>query len=112
MANHVALELDKRGVAQMSCIAGVGGDVPSLVKIAKSGRPIIALDGCPLACVRQCLARHGVAPESYHQLNKYGVRKRFRAEFDRAQAEAVITRVLAAITGAGPTGPDATDTSF
>lgn len=112
MANHVALELDKRGVAQMSCIAGVGGDVPSLVKIAKSGRPIIALDGCPLACARNCLARHGVAPDSYHQLNKYGVKKRFHAEFDQDQAEAVVTRVLAALSGVGPTAPDATDTSF
>ena len=27
LANHVALQLDRRGVAEMSCIAGVGGDV-------------------------------------------------------------------------------------
>jgi uncharacterized metal-binding protein len=25
MANYIALELDRRGVAEMSCIAGVGG---------------------------------------------------------------------------------------
>jgi uncharacterized metal-binding protein len=99
MANHIALELDKRAVAQMSCIAGVGGDVPALVKIAKSGRPVIALDGCPLACARSCLARHGVEPDSYHQLNEYGVKKRFHAEFDREQAETVIARVLAERTG-------------
>lgn len=94
MANHVALELDRRGVAQMSCIAGVGGDVPALVKIAKSGRLIIALDGCALACAKSCLARHGVEPDSYHQLNQYGVKKRFHTEFDREQAEAIIARVL------------------
>lgn len=29
LANHVALQLDRRGVAEMSCIAGVGGDGPS-----------------------------------------------------------------------------------
>jgi uncharacterized metal-binding protein len=93
-ANFVALELDRRGVAEMSCIAGVGGDVPSLVKVAKSGRPIIALDGCQLACVKSCLARHGIVADSYHQLNEYGVRKRFHADFDRAQAEGVIARVM------------------
>jgi uncharacterized metal-binding protein len=38
LANHVALQLDRRGVAEMSCIAGVGGDVPYLLKIAQSGR--------------------------------------------------------------------------
>lgn len=33
MANHIALEHDRREVAEMSCIAGVGADVPSLVKL-------------------------------------------------------------------------------
>ncbi len=31
LANHVALQLDRRGLAEMSCIAGVGGDVPYLL---------------------------------------------------------------------------------
>ena len=34
LANHVALQLDRRGVAEMSCIAGVGGDVPHLKRAA------------------------------------------------------------------------------
>ena len=39
MANHIAVQLDRRGEAEMSCIAGVGGDVSQLVRIAHSGRP-------------------------------------------------------------------------
>jgi len=95
LANHVALRLDRLGRAEMSCIAGVGGDVPALVKTARSGRPIVALDGCPLACVASCLARHGIRPDRHHQLQHYGVRKRLHADFDPAQAEAVTQRVLA-----------------
>ena len=68
LANHVAVKLDRRGVAEMSCIAGVGGDVPYLVKIAKSGRPIVVLDGCALVCVKSSLARHGIAPDRHYQL--------------------------------------------
>lgn len=49
-ANYIALKLDREGDAEMSCIAGVGGNVPHLVNIARSGRSIIAIDGCPLAC--------------------------------------------------------------
>ena len=60
MANHLAVQLDRRGVAEMSCIAGVGGNVPSLVKVAQSGRAILALDGCPLECVKNSLAQRGV----------------------------------------------------
>ena len=63
MANHIAVQLDRRGEAEMSCIAGVGGDVPHLVRIARSGRPILALDGCPLQCVKHSLAQRGVTPD-------------------------------------------------
>ena len=96
-ANHVALQLDRRGVAEMSCIAGVGGDVPQLVKIAKSGRPIIGIDGCPLACVKSSLARHEITPRWYHQLNEYGVKKRFHADFDPEQSEKVIAEIASSV---------------
>ena len=95
LANHVALKLDRRGVAEMSCIAGVGGDVPHLLRVATSGRPIVALDGCPLACVKSCLARHGLVPERHYQLHQYGVKKRNHQDFDPAQADAVLARIEA-----------------
>lgn len=94
LANQVAVRLDRSGVAEMSCIAGVGGDVPSLVKTARSGRPIIALDGCPLVCVQSSLARHGITPTRHYQLQQYGVRKRQHEDFDPAQAQQVLERVV------------------
>lgn len=94
LANHVAVRLDRSGAAEMSCIAGVGGDVPSLVRTAKSGRPIIALDGCPLVCVKSSLQRHGIVPESHYQLQQYGVRKRQHEDFDAEQANTVFNHVL------------------
>ncbi len=97
MANHVALQLDRRGVAEMSCIAGVGGDVPALVRLAASGRTIMAVDGCPVACARRCLARHGVAPELHLELGALGVRKRLHADFDVAEANAIVERACEAL---------------
>ncbi|MDO8305551.1 putative zinc-binding protein [Herminiimonas sp.] len=93
MANHVALRLDRRGVAEMSCIAGVGGDVPSLVKLAHSGRAIIVIDGCQLACASKCLERHGLAPDQHLQLHDYGVKKRLHEDFDMAEAEQIATQL-------------------
>lgn len=95
LANQVAVQMDRRGYAEMSCIAGVGGDVPKLVKVARSGRRIIALDGCPLACVRNSLARHGVAPDQYHQLGDYGFRKRYHTDFEPEEAEQLMHRIIA-----------------
>lgn len=100
MANHLAIALDRRGLAEMSCIAGVGGDVPKLVRIAKSGRRIIGIDGCALACVRQCLARHGVEPSDYHILSDHGVRKRYQADFDPEEAARVLARIAGALDSA------------
>ncbi len=94
MANYIALQLDKLGIAEMSCIAGVGGDVPHLVNIAKSGRLIIALDGCPLACAKNCLARHGVTPNIYHQLNNHGVKKSYHVDFDCYQADPITLCII------------------
>ena len=93
LANHVALQLDKKGVAEMSCIAGVGGDVPTLVRLAKSGRPIIALDGCPLSCVRSGLAKHCITPTRHYALHEHGVKKRTHQDFDPQQALEVQARV-------------------
>lgn len=93
-SNDVALELNRRGLAEMSCIAGVGGDVPKLVKVAKSGRPIVALDGCALACVKNVLARHRVEPTVWHQLRRYDVAKIYGADPNQADVERVLGIVV------------------
>lgn len=97
MANAAAVRLDREGVAEMSCIAGVGGDVPSLVRVATSGRRIAVIDGCPLACARHCLRRHGVVPDVHVVLTEQGVRKRVHEDFDPRQAESVLDRIRPAV---------------
>jgi uncharacterized metal-binding protein len=77
MANYLALRLDRSGVAEMSCIAGVGGNVKKLVQTALSGRKIIVIDGCPLACSRACLANHSVQPDQFFDLSEFGIKKEF-----------------------------------
>jgi uncharacterized metal-binding protein len=97
MANHLAIRLDRDGAAEMSCIAGVGGGVTGLVKTARSGRPILALDGCVLACARACLAREGLVPDTHLVLADHGVKKRKHADFDVGEAQRIYAeRVLPA----------------
>lgn len=93
MANHLAVRLDRTGVAEMSCIAGVGGDVKPLVRTAKSGRPIIAIDGCPLHCALRILKRQGVTPARHYDLHAYDVPKRKHQDFDPAQAAEILERI-------------------
>ncbi|WP_210418618.1 putative zinc-binding protein [Aliikangiella coralliicola] len=94
LANQVAVELDRENIAEMSCIAGVGGGVKSLVKKAKSGREIIALDGCQLHCVKSCLANHGVESTYHFTLTEFGIKKRYRCDFLAEDVVEVKRRVV------------------
>lgn len=86
MANDIAVSLDREQVAEMSCIAGVGGKVAPLVATATSGRSIVAIDGCPLQCVKQCLDKHDVTPDLHYDLSREGVKKEYHTDYDEEQA--------------------------
>ncbi len=77
LANNAAVRLDHAGEFEMSCISGVGGKVPSLVKTARSGRPITVIDGCPLHCARACLENIGVEPDEHVRLYDFGFKKHY-----------------------------------
>jgi uncharacterized metal-binding protein len=94
LANTLALRLTALNLAEMSCISGVGGMVRPLVKIAKSGREIIALDGCPLNCVKACLQQHKIKPTYHFELTSLmGLKKRP----DEKCTELELERTLSAI---------------
>lgn len=93
LANHLAIRMDREGIAEMSCIAGVGGDVPSLVRVAKSGRPIAAIDGCPLRCVQSCLKRHGITPSLHFTLSDFEIQKTFHQDFSVDDSKRVFQEI-------------------
>lgn len=97
LANHLALRMDRAMVAEMSCIAGLGGDVKPLVRTATSaaetGSPIIVLDGCPLQCGRLTLARHGITPDLHWDLSRMGVNKHKHEDFSHADASRLEPRL-------------------
>ena len=97
MANQIALWLDRNGVAEMSCIAGVGGGVTSLVRKARCGQAVIALDGCRLACAAACLTQIEVQPDSHVVLSTFDVKKLKHADFDPMQAHAIYQQKIVPI---------------
>lgn len=90
LANNLAIKLDRAGLAEMSCIAGIGGHVPSLLRKAHTAvqehRPILAIDGCALVCVHSSLAQHGIRPTAHLQLGQEGVRKAYHSDFDENES--------------------------
>jgi uncharacterized metal-binding protein len=98
-ANAVAVRLDRTGIAEMSCIAGLGGDVLPLVLVAKSGRKIIAIDGCPLQCARHCLKRQGLTPDRHYDLSTFGIKKIQHGDVQSEQVEEIFQLLKSEIEG-------------
>lgn len=89
LANTLAVRLDREGLAEMSCISGVGGDVAPLVNKALSERPIVVLDGCALHCAKNCLKRHGVVPDLHIDLSRRGIKKRYHEDVSLTETHRV-----------------------
>lgn len=75
LADRTARQLSARGSGQMSCLAGIGGRVQSLVRKAELAEEIVVIDGCPLNCARHTLELAGFSHLHHLELHRLGLRK-------------------------------------
>ena len=75
LTNQIAIRLDRAGLAEMSYAEAVGIEAGAPYAAALSGRPVVAISGCPLACADRLLAERGIAVASSIQLENRGVLK-------------------------------------
>jgi uncharacterized metal-binding protein len=67
--------MTQQGYGQMFCLAGIGGGVEPVLKKAAAAQKILAIDGCPLNCVKHCLEEAGFQQFSHLQLADIGMEK-------------------------------------
>jgi len=75
LADRIARQLAREGVAEMSCLAGIGGRVRHLVAIAENAGRVLVIDGCPIHCARRTLELAGVQRVEHLGLQTLGLRK-------------------------------------
>ena len=75
LSDLAARRLTQQGVGKMSCLAGVGGRVAGIMKSAQAAAAILAIDGCPLNCVKECLQLGGITHFEHLQLADLGLVK-------------------------------------
>jgi len=75
IADRAARKLTKDGIGKMFCLAGIGGRVDGIMKTTESAEKILAMDGCPLNCVKNCLEQAGFNKFMYLQLSDLGFEK-------------------------------------
>lgn len=76
IAHDIGMNLDSDGIAEMSCVSGVIGEVAPVKSLATSGRKIIAIDGCQLGCTKTCLDESEVSTNHYFVITDLGIEKR------------------------------------
>jgi uncharacterized metal-binding protein len=75
VADLAARRMSKNGAGCMFCLAGIGGGIaPILNKTAAADR-ILAIDGCPLNCVKETLEMAGFEAFDHLQLADLGMEK-------------------------------------
>ena len=59
----------------MFCTAGLGGRISGILKTSESADSILAIDGCPLNCVKSSLEQAGFSTFRHLQLADLGLEK-------------------------------------
>ena len=75
IADLAARKLTKEGVGKMFCLAGVGGRISGIMKTTESAERMLAIDGCSLNCVKNCLEHAGFTKFEHVQLAELGLEK-------------------------------------
>ncbi|MGB9927374.1 MAG: putative zinc-binding protein [Methanosarcina sp.] len=75
ISNKIAIELEKRGVGNFMCTAGIGARASGLMKSAEASDRIIAIDGCPVNCASKTLELAGFKVDDKIVISELGIKK-------------------------------------
>jgi len=94
IADKVARRLMREGYGAMFCLAGLGADLPNMVKTASEADLNIVLDGCPLDCAKLIFKKHNLQNVRILRVTDLGIEKAkgvkvTQDQIDRVYAEAV-----------------------
>jgi uncharacterized metal-binding protein len=75
IADQAARQLTREGAGKMFCLAGVGGRISGIMKTTEGAEKILAIDGCPLNCAKNCLEQAGFTKFEHLNLTDLGLAK-------------------------------------
>jgi uncharacterized metal-binding protein len=75
IANNAMIELDKSGVGNAYCLAGVGAALSGFIESVKSSRTIV-IDGCPVGCAKKAFEKYDLTPSLYFVVTEIGIEKK------------------------------------
>jgi len=75
IADRAARKMTKQGTGKMFCLAGIGGRIEPIIQQTKAASKILALDGCQMDCVKNCLRQAGFGKFEHFRVTDLGMEK-------------------------------------
>ncbi|VGO22856.1 putative zinc-binding protein [Pontiella sulfatireligans] len=75
LADQAARKMTRDGTGSMFCMGGIGGLVEPIMNKTRTADKILAIDGCPLNCVKATLERAGFAEFEHLLITEQGFAK-------------------------------------
>lgn len=75
LSNRIAIELEKQGIGNLMCTAGIGARAPGLMKSAEASDRVIAINGCPVNCASKTLELAGFEVDKHIIISELGIKK-------------------------------------
>jgi len=94
LANEIACRLDRLGLVDMSCLTVIASGSEQSLAAATSGRPVLAISGCSLACAGAVLVDRGVSVSRSISLADCGVLKAKHSGVETAEGERIFQEKL------------------
>ena len=75
IANQAAIELQKEGIGNFYCLAGLGAHVEGMIESVRSAKRIVAIDGCKVACAQKTIEQAGLDVTDWVCVTEEGISK-------------------------------------
>ena len=94
LSNRIAIELEKQGIGNLMCTAGIGARAPGLMKSAEASDRIIAINGCPVNCASKTLELAGFKVDREIVISELGIRKSKERDLKDDEVADVLGKVM------------------
>ncbi len=75
ISDRTARDMTARGYGKMFCLAGVGGNISSIIASAKGADHVMVIDGCGLECAKRTMEERGIEKFLHFRVTDLGIEK-------------------------------------
>ena len=93
ISNNVMIELDKKGVGNAYCLAGVGAALSGFIESAKAAKTIV-IDGCSVGCGKKAFEKYGLEPSQYFIITELGITKTHNFDTVGGETKEALNKII------------------